>query len=245
MDECPISCPCRRSVEGVFLLAACAFVVVHWRVFLGDDFGVLVAAFLLPPHYLPVALAVWAGVAAVGLWLLVIGIRALVREGESPPVLVPLAAQAASAAAMWSGWYLPHAWGAVWSLGSEGFYLAVIAAAAANLCLALAAQVWTAGYVAAGGSNSLPRVVPFDPNKWRNILEQRAREIEKLKGDCARAVEYTRQLEEVLRDPAVKKSVLKALHPDAHAGANDRERRTWTEQFQKAAAVFDRIGNGS
>ena len=73
------------------------------------------------------------------------------------------------------------------------------------------------------------------------IIERQAQDIERLTGDRAQAVEHARQLETVLRDPAVQKSVLKVLHPDAHPDADDRERRALTERFQKAAAVFDRI----
>ena len=241
MNGCPITCPCRRGGDGVFLLAACIFAALWSRVFLGGDFGVLVAEVMRPPHHLPVQLAVWASVAVAGLGLLVIGIRALVREGDSAPVRSSLLVLAAGAGALWCGWYLPRAWGPLWSLGSEGFYLAVIAGATANLCLAFGAQVWMAGYVAAGGDNAMPRAVPFDLDEWRNIIERQAQDIERLTGDRAQAVEHARQLEAVLRFPAVRKSVLKALHPDAHAGADDRERRALTERFQKATAVFDRI----
>ena len=111
MNGCPITCPCRRGGEGVFLLAGCIFAALWSRVFLGADFGVLVAEVMWPPHHLPLALAVWASVAVAGLGLLVIGIRALVREGDSAPVRSSLLVLAAGAGALWCGWYLPRAWG--------------------------------------------------------------------------------------------------------------------------------------
>ena len=82
----------------------------------------------------------------------------------------------ASAVALWRGWYLPFDWGAVWSLGSEGFYLAVIAAGATNLCLAAAAQVWMAGYIAAGGDYHIPHRASGDLGEYRKIIERQARE---------------------------------------------------------------------
>jgi len=243
MGGCPITCPCRRGGEGVFLLALCAFAAIRARVFLGADFGVLVAGLLHPPHTLPVAFAVWLGAAGTGLTLTVIGIRALLREGDSAPAFSSLAAMSASAVAMWWGWYLPREWGAVWSLGSEGFYVAVIAAGAANLCLAVAAQVWMAGYVAAGGDDA------SDAGEYRDIIERQARQIDRLTaerdrlaGDLAGMSAPAPDLETVLRFPGVRAAVLKLLHPDAHPGASDRERRTLTERFQQASAVFDRLG---
>ena len=154
----------------------------------------------------------------------------------------------ASAVAMWRGWYLPSDWGA-WSLGSEGFYLAVIAAGAANLCIAAAAQVWMAGYVAAGGDYHIPRRAPGDLGEYRKIIECQAREIDsliaecdRLTGDLAHASTSVPDLQAVLLFPGVRTAVLKALHPDAHPEASDREKRALTERFQKAAAVFDRLG---
>ena len=65
----PITCPCRRGGEGSFLLAACVFAAIRSRV-------------LRPPDALSLAFAVWLGVAGNGLSLTVIGIRALLREGD-------------------------------------------------------------------------------------------------------------------------------------------------------------------
>jgi hypothetical protein len=248
MGACPITCKCRRGGEGVFLLAACVFAANWSPVFLGADFGELVAGLLYPPHALPLVLAVWLSVASAGLSLTIIGIRALLREGDSAPALPSLAAMSVSAVAMGWGWYLPREWGAVWSLGSEGFYLAVIAAGAANLCIAAASQVWMAGYIAAGG-DYIPRRAPGDLGEYRQIIERQAREIDsliaerdRLTGDLAHASASVPDLQVVLLFPGVRTAVLKALHPDAHPGASDRERRAWTERFQKAAAVFDRLG---
>ena len=200
-------------------------------VFLGADFGVLVADLLRPPHALPLALAVWLSVAGAGLTLTIIGIRALLREGDGPPAFSSLAAMSASAVALRWGWYLPSDWGAVWSLGSEGFYVAVIAAGAANLCVASAAQVWIAGYVAAAQRlHPAPRA--RRSAEYRNIIERQAREIDsliaerdRLMDDFARASASVPDLEAVLLFPGVRIAVLKALHPDGHPGASDREQR--------------------
>jgi hypothetical protein len=124
-------------------------------------------------------------------------------------------------------------------LGIEGLYYATVVASAANLILALGAQVWMAGHVAAGGDHVRPRAVPFDPDKWRLLLEKQAKDIARLTADCTQTAGHARQLETVLRFPPVKKAVLKVLHPDSHAGAGDLERRALTQQFQTAAAVFE------
>jgi hypothetical protein len=237
MNGCPIYCPCRWGGKGAGLLALCAFAALHARVLLGADFGALVTGLVNPPHDLPLALAVWAVVAAVGGVMLVIGLRALLREGDSPAAKSAVAMIAAAATALWCGWY--PAWGAVWSLAAEGFYDAIIAASAANLILALGAQVWMAGHVAAGGDHVRPRAVPFDPDKWRLLLEKQAKDIARLTADCTQTAGHARQLETVLRFPPVKKAVLKVLHPDSHAGAGEHERRALTQQFQTAAAVFE------
>jgi hypothetical protein len=237
--SCPVTCPCRYPGKGAFLLAGCAFVALRSRELLGMDFGALVTEFVQSPHDLSLALAVWMVAAVIGIVLLMLGLRALLREGDSPAALPSLVMLAAATAALWRGWY--PAWGAVWSLGVEGYYWAVIAGSAANLILALGAQVWVAGYVAAGGGYQRPRAVPFDPDKWRNLIERQAKDIARLTGACTQISDYARQLEAVLRFPPVKKAVLKALHPDAHAGAGELERRALTEQFQKASAVFDRL----
>jgi hypothetical protein len=237
--SCPITCPCRYGGKGAFLLAACAFVALRSRKLLGADFGALVTELVSPPHDLSLALAVWMVAAAAGIVLLVLGLRALLREGDSPAALPSLALLAAATIALWCGWY--PAWGAMWSLGVEGYYCAAATAAAANLILALGAQVWIAGYVAAGGSYPRPRAVPFDPDKWRALIERQAKDIVRLTGDCAQISDYARQLEAVLRFPPIKKAVLKALHPDAHAGAGEIERRALTQQFQTASAIFERL----
>jgi hypothetical protein len=231
MGDCPITCPCHRTGEGAFLLAACVFAALNAPVFFGTDFGAMLAALLRSPHPLPLALALWVVAAGAGLWLFIIGMRILLREGEGAPAVPALAAIAATAFAIGSGWYLP--WGAAWSLASEGFYLSVIAGGAVNLCSALAAQVWMAGYVAADG-DPVPRTRAVDPDQWREIINRQAQTIDSLKADYG-------ELETVLRDSLVKKAVLKALHPDAHADAGERERRAFTERFQRASAVFDRL----
>lgn len=55
-----------------------------------------------------------------------------------------------------------------------------------------------------------------------------------------------RDLEEVLHYPGVldatRKAVLKALHRDSHPGLEEREARACDQRFQKANAVFGRIG---
>jgi hypothetical protein len=248
MDGCPITCPCHRTGEGAFLLAACVFTALNAPVFFGADFGAMLTALLRSPHSLPLTLALWAVAAAAGLWLFIIGMRVLLHEGEGAPAVPALAAIAASAFAMGAGWYLPRDWGA-WSLASHGFYLSVIAWGGMNLCSALAAQVWMAGYAMAGGDPIPRNASAVDPDQWRKIIERQEREIdsltsrcERLAADLAHGSAAAPELETVLTFPGVRKAVLKALHPDSQPGASDRERRDATERFQKAAAIFERLG---
>jgi hypothetical protein len=227
---------------GVFLIAACVFAALSWRMFLGRDFGGLVTDLVRVPHHLSLELIPWGAIAILGLWLALSGIRPALEEGDDAPWLPSLMAVAISLVAIWRGWYPPAAWGAVWPLASEGFYVALTAAGGANLCLTLGARTWMMGYLAASDGNGTPRSLPGDLRKWRQIVERQTQQIESLTAEGARAIQRARETEAVLLFPTVKKSVLKALHPDGHPDAGSSERRLLTERFQQASAVFDRLG---
>ncbi len=49
------------------------------------------------------------------------------------------------------------------------------------------------------------------------------------------------ELEGILRFPGVKKGLLKAVHPDMHPQANERERRALDDICKIVVAVFDRL----
>lgn len=250
--SCPVTCPCRRGPEGVFVLAGCAFVARHGAVFLGGDFGTLANTALRAPHDVPFALAAWSAFAIAGSVLIVIGLRMLLLEGESAPARPALAMVLGCLVAMGSGWYLPREWGEAWWLASEGIYLSLIAAGLGNVGFALAAQVWGAGFLAGvrrqpfqlsaapPGVNPFAAAPPtFDPEEWQRVIDKQAREIGELIEDRRLAVEYALDLENVFGWPGIERAVKGALHPDR--GATDGEKRVLTERFQKAAAVFDRL----
>jgi hypothetical protein len=234
--ECPVTCPCRRSAGGAFLLAGCVWTALWSRLFLGGDFGALVAALLRPPHAVAPALVLWCAIAAAGLWLALTGIRPALEEGDAAPWWRALAAAALGIFATHRGWHLPEAWGVQWVVAGRGFVLSATAAAAATVCLALGARAWMMGFVAAGGER-------FAAADWQNTIQEQEHEIALLRTECTRAIEDRHDIDTLLHDPLVKKSVLKALHPDAHPDAGDAERRALTERFQRAAGVFDRFGD--
>src|SRR5271165_2708715 len=128
---CPVTCPCRRAGEGGFLLAGAAYAAVAAPLFLGGNLAALIGAALDPPHAVPLPLLGWALVAAGGLVLLGIALRALVRDGDGPPALSSLAVVVVAALALGCEWY-PHTLGARWLYGMRGFYLALIAGGAVN-----------------------------------------------------------------------------------------------------------------
>jgi hypothetical protein len=237
----------------VFLLAGCIFTAHHAAVFLGGDVGTLIGSAL--SHDLAFALAAWMAAAMAGCVLLVIGLRALLLEGESAPAAPAVATVLGCLIAMARGWYLPAAWGEAWWLASEGIYLSLIAAGAGNVCFALAAQVWGAGFLAGVRRQPLqlfgapPGVNPFaaappafDPDEFQEVIDDQARQIRDLLEDRRLAVEYALDLENVFAWPGVERAVKAALHPDR--GATEAEKRTLTERFQKASNVFDRLKKG-
>jgi hypothetical protein len=242
MDECPISCPCRRSGVGAFVLAACAVIAFWWPVFVGSDFGRLVTDLLYAPHHVSPALMVWGAVVILGVWLAVSGIEPALEEGDAARWLPSLVTIAISAVGLWRGWVPPADWGTIWPLAGDGLYISLITAGVTNLCLTAAARAWMVGFLTARGGEGAPRGLPGDVRKWRKIVERQAQEIESLTTEGARAVERAREAEAVLLLPNVKKTVLRALHPDSHPDAAEGDRRLLTERFQRATAVFDRLG---
>lgn len=257
MGGCPITCPCRRSAAGVFGLALSIWSAVFAPSLLGANFGAMLAGLLFAPHVVALPLAGWGLAVGVGLWLTISGIAPAIEEGdEGSSWLISLAAIGGGAAALGLGWHLPVAWGAFWSLGSEGLYVAAIAAGAANVGLSLAARGYEAGYiagrVAAGGGP------PIDPGPWQALVERQAREIDglmserdRLAGDLARksaaAPDALLLFDDLARAPGaarklVRRAVRTVLHPDG--AKTEAERRALTERFQKSEAVFDRLGEG-
>jgi hypothetical protein len=251
--RCPITCPCRRGGEGVFVLTACIFTARHAAVFLGDDFGTLIGS--ASCNDVPLPLAMWMAAGIAGCVLLVIGLRALLLEGESAPAGPAIATVFGCLIAMARGWYLPAGWGEAWRLGSEGIYLSLIAAGMANVCFAAAAQVWGAGFLAGvrrqplqlfgapPGVNPFANAPPtFDRDEFQDVIDGQARQIRDLIEDRRLAVEYALDLEDVFAWPGVERAVKAALHPDR--GATEAEKRTLTERFQKASNVFDSLKKG-
>jgi hypothetical protein len=242
--ECPITCPCRRSVVGVFLLTCCVWAALHSQVFLGSDFGILLARLLLTPHVVSPALAGWAVAAAVALWIALTGIRPALEEGDGALLsLKTLAATVGGAAALSFGWYPLADLGAVWTMTNKGLYVAVIAAGAADIALALTAHARQAGYNAG---------LCFDPREWEAELDRKDAEIallaaerDELTRNIARLGTPAHDLQEVLRYPgvftSVRNAVVKALHRDAHPGIREIDARACDERLKKALAVFEHI----
>jgi len=248
--DCPITCECRRSPAGVFVLAACAWAAVFAPVMLGADFGAMLAG-VFGAHVVALPLAAWALVAGAGLWLTLSGIAPAIEEGDKAgPWPLSLAAIGGGAVALACSWHLPAAWGPFWPLASEGIYVSAIAAGAANVGLSLAARGYEAGYTAGmlASGHGFTAAPSFDPGPWQEVIEGQAAKIEALTAECgrleheiARVGPPARDLQEVLLFPGVRKAVLKALHRDSHPGLADNEARAFDLRFQKASAVFQRI----
>jgi hypothetical protein len=205
-------------------------------------------------HVLPLPLAGWAVAVGVGIWFTISGIRPALEEGDTGSSwLISLAAIGSGAAALSFGWHLPAGWGAFWSLGSEGLYVASIAAGAVNVGLSLAARGYEAGYIAGALGSGFGFADVRSPDldrQWQEVINRQSIVIAALTADRDRLVDDltrfgppARDLQEVLRYDGVRRAVLKILHPDAHAAAGDRERRVLTERFQKASAVFEKLGS--
>jgi hypothetical protein len=244
--SCPITCTCRRAGDGAFILAGCAFAAARAPLFLGDgDFGTLLIAFVREPLAPPFALAVWAGIAAVGVVLLGMGLYAALVEQDDVPVRPWLVVVPLSALALWRGWLLPSDWGPVFELGSEGFYIGVISAGLVNVTLALRGSIWQAGYFA-GRRGDDPRRVQALVAHLNATIERLTDKCDRLTNDLARASSPARDLEAVFKIPGVlpvvRRTALAVLHPDH--GKTEAEKRARTVQFQKTAAMLDRLADG-
>lgn len=250
MDQCPITCPCRRSPAGGFILALCAWAALWSSTLLGENFGAMLGDLVAPPHELAPALILWTIALGVGLWLTVSGVGPSVREDDDAQAwLFSLAAIGGGTAALALGW-TPE--GSFLSLATQGLYVAVISAGATNVGLSLAARGYRAGYVA--GALGAPGGAParFDPARWQRQFTRQSTEIaeltaerDRLANELAYAGPTTRELKEILRDPNVRRAVLKTYHRDSHPGISENAARALDERFKKANAVFERLGNAA
>jgi hypothetical protein len=228
----------------VFLLTCCVWAALQSPVFLGNEFGILLARLLASPHVVSPALAGWAVAVTVALWVTLTGIRPALEEGDGALLsLKTLAVTAAAAAALSFGWYPLTDWGAVWAMTNKGVYVAVIAAGAADVALALAAHAWQAGYDTG---------LSFDPREWEAELDRKDAEIvllraerDELTRDIVRLGPPARDLQEVLGYPgvfaSVRNAVIKVLHRDTHPGLSERAALACDERLKKALTVFERF----
>jgi hypothetical protein len=246
--DCPITCPCRRPAAGVFALALCIYAAVFGPVFLGGNFGALIAR-LLTAHVVPLGLAGWAVAVGVGMFLTFTGIRPALEEGgEASTWLTSLAAIGGGSALLAFGLHLPESWGPVLSVGSVGGEVALIAGGVMNAALDLGSMAWWSGYFAAA-INPRNAAPGFDDSPLQEVIERQAHTIEALRserdqlaGEIARIGAPAHDLQEVLKFPGVRKAVLKALHRDSHPGLPFTEAKAFDARFQKASAVFARLG---
>jgi hypothetical protein len=247
------SCRCVDARDGVFVLAFCIYAAVCSPVFLGSDFGPLVAAFVAAPLDPPLAFALWAAIVVAGVVLLVAGIRENLQDGYDAPVPSSLAAIAACAVAIHKQWYLP-------GLGylTQGFYVALIAACCANLCMAYAARVRRLRLAAP--ARPLPAFGPDETGGYRDLLAayverdaEHRRRIEALTAelterrrnadvaDPEQLAAENRDMKALLAFHGVRAALLHALHPDHHADAPAGERNARTDAVAKLVAVYQRI----
>jgi hypothetical protein len=248
------SCRCVDARDGVFVLAFCIYAAVCSPVFLGSEFGPLLAAFIRTPLDPPLAFALWVTVVVGGVVLLAAGIRENLQDGHGAPVPSSLAAIAACAIAIHKHWYLPEL-----HYLTRGFYVALIAASCANLCMAYAARVRRLRLDAP--VHPQPAFGPDETVGYRDLFvayaerdAEQLRQIEDLTAQLAGrrrntnvtdteqlAVEH-RDMKALLVFPGARAALLHALHPDHHADAPARVRNARTDAVAKLVAVYQRIG---
>jgi hypothetical protein len=77
---------------------------------------------------------------------------------------------------------------------------------------------------------------------WQNIIDRLNAEIESKNQIYQAALARISELEALLRNPIVRKTLLRALHPDTHPEVNDAERSAITAQFQWVSAELRNLG---
>lgn len=129
-----------RAGAGAALLVACGYVAYWSRVFLGADFGTVIAAAIRAPGNAPFGLYVWTACLVLGLVWLKVGL-----SGVLPPrnIMVTFWSAVCVALFTWAAlsWYLPRAWGRDWvpyvNLVLRGIYLSLLAESVVHFLLSL------------------------------------------------------------------------------------------------------------
>jgi hypothetical protein len=253
-------CPCISARDGVFVLAIGICLAVWSPVFLDADFAALLAAFLRTPLHPPIAFAVWLMGMIAGLILLIAGIRENLRDGDGAPVLSSLTIIIASAIAIHHQWYLPRTIDTRMPYLTEAFYIALIAACGANLCMAYAARVRrspSAREIEDQQRAPDPHDAALD--EYRNALaayaERDAEQIRRIadlsaqlaarRGDAANYRQLgaeNREMKALLTFPGARAALLHTLHSDHHARATARELQMRDEALARLMAVYERLG---
>ena len=232
--HCPVSCPCRRAGDGVFLFTISAYAALWARVYLGGDFGSLLIALLRAPRNPPFLLVVWAAFAFAALVLIGVGLRATLIGNEDVPVRSWLIAATICAALLGWCWSLPGAW----MLTARGFCIATIAAAAANACLALRLTIWESGYWVGRASTEYGE----PDRRHADAIASLTAERDRLAGELAKVSASPGELAAFVEILGGRRKVLAWLHPDRAQG--EAAKQAATMRFQKAASMLNRIGKG-
>jgi hypothetical protein len=229
-------------------------------VFLDADFAALLAAFLRTPLHPPIAFAIWLMGMISGLIILIAGIRENLRDGDGAPVLASLAIIIAAAVAIHRQWYLPRTIGTSMPYLTEAFYIALIAACCANLCMAYAARMRRlrlAITIEARQSAPDPRDAALD--EYRGVLaayaERDAKQIRQIADLSAQLfaarhpdetnyrqlVAESQEMKALLTFPGARAALLHTLHSDHHARATARELQMRDEAVARLMAVYERL----
>jgi hypothetical protein len=78
-------------------------------------------------------------------------------------------------------------------------------------------------------------------HQLQKVIQRLTGEIEIISRARQAELARTKELETVLQFPLVRKTLLRALHPDSHPGMTDEERRALTAQFQKASVELKEL----
>jgi hypothetical protein len=204
------TCHCVGIREGSFLLTLMVYIMAMPYVFFGQSPLSLIAG--LCSGHPTVGFVIWLGITSFALWFFITGIRQNAYDHDTAPVFSSLVVIAVFGYLMCFGHYPKDEF--VMHI-ARAFYLAFIVAGSSNLIVAYRARSWNEPAYA----------------QTENLVRRQAVDILVLERE-------NDDLKQVLRDPQVRRNVLKAVHPDVQSQlTNDLA----TRRFQELSAMFDRI----
>jgi hypothetical protein len=235
--------------NGAFLVTMCAYTASWSYALMGATFPALVSAFIAAPLQASIFVHAWILCLVVGAVLVLKGIHEQLVYGEAPPFLFSLAMLLTAAVGLsidlggWIGWAI------------HGLCIMSIAGMSVDVLLSISGFVWGAGYDAGGAglgtelSRKKTRLIHDQYALISDLMSERDGLLQRLWNQPAsRANEgpssndKVKEYEEILRNRDVRKAVLRSLHPDSHPHVTEQQRIELTAMFQRASAIFEKLG---